>query len=108
MGSTKTGDNVGRDGETVFSDLNMFGQEWQVLETEPRFFDSQREPQLPHAKCILPNPKVASSRRRLGETMAREEAEKVCVNLDATTKASCVYDVMQTGDLDIAGAWYGN
>ena len=108
MGSTETGDKVGRDGETVFSDNNMFGQEWQVLETEPRLFDSQREPQLPHAKCILPDPSFASSRRRLGETMTRKEAERACANLGTATKEACVYDVMQTGDLEIAGAWYGN
>ena len=38
MGRFETGEMIGRDGSTVFEDANAFGQEWQVLDTEPKLF----------------------------------------------------------------------
>lgn len=103
MGSI-TGSMLGRDGSTVFDNVNEFGQEWQVLASEPNLFDTQREPQSPQAQCVLPSPQVSESRRRLGERTVRAEAEEACGRW-GMNKAACIYDVMKTGDLDLADAW---
>ena len=46
--------------------------------------------------------------RRLGEAkITQEEAETACAHLgnkDSAEKAACVFDVLATGDLDIAQA----
>lgn len=65
---TVSGTMIGRDGSTVFSDANEFGQEWQCLPTEPQLFEYQREPQLPHSRCVLPESHdTVKASRRLGE-----------------------------------------
>jgi hypothetical protein len=38
MGAFGTGHMIARDGKTVIEDANAFGQEWQVLDTEPTLF----------------------------------------------------------------------
>jgi hypothetical protein len=43
------------DGKTVRDDLNAYGQEWQVLSTEPTLFQTARFPQHPRV-CTLPPP----------------------------------------------------
>ena len=108
MGSpTNGGEKVGRDGAVWTKDLNAFGQEWQVTAEEPNLFQAVREPQAPQ-RCMLPNEMGPSSQleiRRLGETMARSEAEKACAKWKMN-KEACISDVMITGDKDLAEAFF--
>lgn len=102
MGSYSGGILLARDGKTVLSDTDSFGQEWQVTEEEPMLFRTARSPQYP-SKCILPTPQAAE-KRRLGETMARTLAEDACAHLRVPGKKfeNCVFDVMAIGDVEIA------
>ncbi len=62
-----------------------------------------RLPQHPNV-CILPSPKQASQlRRRLSATSLADElaAEKACEHW-GEGKDDCVFDVLATGDLDMA------
>merc|ERR1712150_165709 len=104
MGSVKTGEKLGRDGVTVFEDMNDFGQEWQVGASDPILFESTRAPQHPQ-KCNLPD-LTKETKRRLGETVAEEAAKIACKHLEdrASLFSFCVQDVMATGDLDLAQA----
>ena len=94
-----TGAMHGRNG-TVISDPNEFGNEWQVLDTEPMLFQTVRAPQYP-AKCIMPS--ATKTSRRLGESIAEKVAMKACEHW-GDQKDQCVYDVMALGDLEIAEA----
>jgi hypothetical protein len=106
MGKFGSNKFLARDGVTnYFWDHNAFGNEWQVLESEPKLFDdSKRFPQAPE-KCVMPQTKTESRHRRLGETVAREAAEAACAHWgdDAKARANCVSDVMALG-LDAADA----
>lgn len=108
MGSpSANGEKVGRDGAVWTDDLNSFGQEWQVTVEEPTLFQAVREPQAPQ-RCILPTQMGKSSEleiRRLGETLARSEAEEACADWKMN-KEACISDVMITGDKDLAKAFY--
>ena len=105
MGDFETGSKLARDGTTALKDnINAFGQEWQVLESEPKLFQTNRHPQHPDGKCLLPDPASnnARRRRRLGETVARDSAEQACAHWDETEQEHCIYDVMASGDMDLA------
>ncbi len=104
MGDFGTGHMIARDGETVLDDANAFGQEWQVLDTEPTLFQTVRFPQHPQ-KCTMPTPKTTGMlRRRLLETSSVDElaAEKACEHWGEQGKDDCVFDVLTTGDLEMA------
>jgi hypothetical protein len=47
MGDFRTGNMIARNGKTEMTDANAFGQEWQVLDTEPSLFQTLRLPQYP-------------------------------------------------------------
>lgn len=96
-----SGSMLARDGKTLMEDPIAFGQEWQVLDTEPKLFLTDRSPQHPLA-CELPS-LAQQSRRRLGSTIARAEAEQACAHWKEDQDA-CVFDVMATGDIEIATA----
>jgi hypothetical protein len=101
LGTYGEGVLLGRNG-TVFSmeDPASFAEDWQVLPGEPKLFqDSARFPQAP-AKCTRPDPAAKAARRRLGETVRKEAAIAACAHWEH--KDACVYDVMATGDLDLA------
>jgi hypothetical protein len=103
MGDFEQGRMIARDGTTVLDDANAFGQEWQVLETEPTLFQTLRLPQHP-MECTLPTPMLASQlRRRLAESSSVDElaAEKACAHW-GEGKDDCVFDVLATGDLEMA------
>jgi hypothetical protein len=103
MGDFEYGVKLSRDGKTVIDDANAFGQEWQVLDTEPSLFQRDRLPQYP-LECTLPTPMQASQlRRRLAETSSADElaAEKACEHW-GDGKDDCVFDVLVTGDLEMA------
>jgi hypothetical protein len=103
MGSYGAGKMVARDGSAILEDPNAFGQEWQVLPDEDMIFHSAEGPQAPE-KCYMP---VASSiRRRLGEsTISEQEAKFACARVSQEDFDMCVFDVMATGDKDVAGAY---
>jgi cysteine-rich repeat protein len=104
MGDFEKGRMIGRDGKTVLDDANVFGQEWQVLHTEPSLFQTVRFPQHPNL-CTMPPPMQASQlRRRLLESSSVDElaAEKACAHWGEGNKDACVYDVLTTGDLEMA------
>ena len=92
---------VARDGQTIIEDFNEFGQEWQVLSSEPMLFEAVRLPQHP-TQCRLPEPK-SESRRRLGQSIAEETARKACAGWGDAID-NCIFDVMATGDLELAEA----
>jgi hypothetical protein len=103
MGDFRTGHMIARDGNTVIEDANAFGQEWQVLDTEPSLFQTVRLPQHPNV-CTMPTPVQADHlRRRLAETSLVDEAaaEKACEHW-GDGKDDCVFDVLATGDLEMA------
>ena len=103
MGDFGQGRILASDGNTVLDDPNAFGQEWQVLVTEPSLFQTLRFPQHP-MECTLPPPVEASQlRRRLLEKSSVDEvaAEKACAQW-GEGKDDCVLDVLVTGDLEMA------
>jgi hypothetical protein len=105
MGDFVQGRMLARDGKTILDDPNAYGQEWQVLESEPTFFQTLRLPQHP-MECTMPTFKQASQlRRRLSETSSVDElaAEKACAHW-GEGKDDCVFDVLTTGDLEMAMA----
>jgi hypothetical protein len=96
---------LSRDGKTVMSDANAFGQEWQVLDTDPTLFQTARLPQHPQ-KCIMPSAKATSTLRRRLEESSMDQlaaAEKACAHW-GKGKDDCVFDVLATGDLEMAEA----
>jgi hypothetical protein len=104
MGDFRMGHTIARDGKTVIDDVNTFGQEWQVRDTEPSLFHTVRLPQHPQQECTLPPPMQASQlRRRLSESSSVDQlaAEKACEHW-GEGKDDCVFDVLTTGDLEMA------
>jgi hypothetical protein len=104
MGDFRMGHMIARNGKTVIDDVNAFGQEWQVLDTEPSLFHTVRLPQHPQQVCTLPPPMEASQlRRRLEESspISERAAEEACEHW-GEGKDDCVFDVLTTGDLDMA------
>jgi hypothetical protein len=102
MGDFEYGLKVARDGRTVLEDANTFGQEWQVLDTDPMLFQMVRLPQYPQ-KCTLPPPQATNMlRRRLSESTVDElSAAKACAHWGHGMD-ECVFDVLATGDLEMA------
>jgi hypothetical protein len=103
MGDFRMGHMISRDGKTIIDDANAFGQEWQVLDSEPKLFNTVRFPQHPQM-CTMPTPAQATSqlRRRLSESSVGElAAEKACEHW-GKGKDDCVFDVLTTGDLEMA------
>jgi len=102
MGEYGTGTWLSRNA-TVVEDPTVFGNEWQVLDTDADLFQHKRFPQYP-AQCTMPSPeREGRRRRRLGETVAMETAEKACAHW-GDQKDQCVFDVMAVGDLELAQA----
>jgi hypothetical protein len=107
LGDFGTGKTLARDGATELNDFSMFGIEWQVLPEETMLFHDISEPQFPK-RCIEPEDPRGERRRRLEEnTVSEEQAEAACaeVSNDAADIKDCVYDILATQDLDMAGAY---
>jgi cysteine-rich repeat protein len=103
MGALEKGAMLARDGSTVLANHDTFGQEWQVLDTEPKIFQTNRLPQHP-MQCTMPSTaQTATQRRRLSEFSKGTEiaAEKACAHW-GVGKDDCVFDVLTTGDLEMA------
>ena len=106
MGNFYTGAAKGRDGRTI-ENWEEYGMEWQVRDDEPKLFRTLREPQLPNARCKMPE--VQQSRRHLrsnADPAFLEQAQSACAHAgDSSDFEDCVSDVLATGDLGYAGAW---
>ena len=104
FGNYHTGERLGRDGVSVIEDDVEFGGEWQVRDTEPSLFATNRPPQYPQA-CRLPDPVISeTTRRRLGAAdIGWKEAEEACAGW-GEDKEHCIWDVIKSGDLELAEA----
>jgi hypothetical protein len=94
MGGFEKGRMLARNGETVLDDPNEYGQEWQVLASEPKLFQTNRLPRHPQV-CVMPPPKLVSQlRRRLSESSSIDELSSVrpCIGL-GQGKDDCIFDV---------------
>lgn len=103
LGAFGSGYRVGRNGKTIVEDWNAFGQEWQVLATEPKLFHVNDSPQHPQ-QCQLPSKVKDVSRRRLSG-LVYTEAEEACGHVEGTEYKDCIFDVLATGDVEMAGAY---
>lgn len=105
MGSYETGELVGRDGESVFLDTNLFGVEWQVNDDQPPLFQDAVGPQFP-IMCNLPRGKANDHRRRrlmdADGGISYAEAERACQSVPPAARESCIYDATATGNLAMA------
>lgn len=101
LGNYNTSQMLARNGTVVIDNPNDFAADWQVKEGEEMLFQITRAPQHP-SQCELPE--ASTTKRRLGETIALSTAEQACADWDVHFRASCVHDVMATGDLDLAAA----
>lgn len=105
LGSYPGGQMVARDKVTIVEDANEFGQAWQVLATDPKLFHSEGPVQQP-MKCMMPDTTKKSQKRRLGESMiTKEEAALACARASQGDHDACIFDVLATNDLDMAGSY---
>ena len=101
---------VGRDGTTVINDTNEFGQEWQVVESDPQLFHSY-DGAVVGGKCIMPpsySPERAAKiqRRLRASTITVTDAEMACGHLRHPEEIKlCVFDVIATQDLSMGRGW---
>jgi hypothetical protein len=89
--------------KTIINDWDTFGQEWQVLATEPKLFHVDESTQFPE-KCLMPTKVKAVSRRRL-DGLVYAEAEEACSHVNGVERDNCVFDVLATADVDMAGTY---
>jgi hypothetical protein len=92
---------IGRDRETILTDANEMGAQWQVTSVEPMLFTNVRAPQYPET-CILP---VVNSRRLNHSEESRRQAKTACSNVDDAVRQFCLDDVLLTGDFDLANGY---
>ena len=103
MGTYHKGLKMSRDNTTVMEDANEFGQEWQVLPSEPKLFHKVEGVQSP-IKCPLPD--INKARRRLREAViTQEDAETACSRVNIQDRDACVFDVLAVNDKEVAGAY---
>jgi len=105
MGSYPDGKSTGRVNlKSLMDDRNVFGQEWQVLASDPKIFHSIEGPQYP-SRCELSS--KYSLRRRLAKSeIPRAEAEILCSNISKIEEHDlCVFDVMATSDKSTVNAY---
>ena len=101
LGTYETGKKMGRNGITEIGSTDAFGLEWQVRKEEPMLFHDIQGPQYPE-QCTMP----AVSQRRLGEqTVGKEVALKACSHVEANDLKDCIFDVMASGDPDMAAVY---
>jgi hypothetical protein len=118
FGSYESGHMVARDRETIISDPNAFGQEWQVRDTDPQLFHLLDGPQYPQ-RCRMPaHPRNGATMGHLRTTanhgggdddgkgnISRSQAQKACSKASAEFQDDCIADVLLTHNLDMAGAY---
>jgi len=107
LGDYETGKTLARDGTTIMHDFTEFGDEWQVLPSDPRLFHESTYPQFPEL-CVKPEDPRGERQRRLDESaISIEQAEEACAKTleDPLSIKDCVYDILATQDLGMAGAF---
>jgi hypothetical protein len=95
LGSRRDTGMVGRDGNLI-ADVSKYGQEWQVMGSDPQLFQMSRYPQHPDP-CIQPD----VSRRRISE-LTMKIAQQACSHLSGKLNDICIFDVSSTGDENLA------
>jgi len=105
MGRFRDGAKLARDHVTVLKDNNIaFGMEWQVRDSDPHLFQTIKGSQFP-AQCRLPNAAKRIRRRRLEEIgISWDKAQRACSSWPEEGRDACIYDVLSTGDLEMADA----
>ena len=69
---TTTGFAMARDGTTnLAGEWNTYGEEWQVLSTEPKLFQENRAPQHPAGCSYDAQPQSAATKNRLATFLAQ-------------------------------------
>lgn len=106
MGSYPDGKMLARNMTSVVEDANEFGNEWQVLASEPTLFHNVEGVQHP-TKCVMPDQaKSSEKRRRLGELAITEgDAALACARVDEGDRDACIFDVLATNDKEMAGSY---
>jgi hypothetical protein len=109
-GNYRTGAKLARDGKTILQDPIAFGQEWQIQSAiDGQLFRNLEGPQHPAEQCRLPSlVESQDRRRRLGESQAKHhDAEVACSHVkdDPISFDNCVFDVLLTDDMEMAGAY---
>lgn len=111
LGHYPDGKRVGRDGVSLIQDVQAFGQEWQVLEEEPKLFQSYEGVVQAPTKCTMPTELEGESsnlrKRRLGEAfLSTDDIDNACAHVkDPVERQACRFDVMVTNDVGMAGAF---
>lgn len=103
MGSFSKGVTLARDNVTVLDEFNSFGQEWQVLHSEPKLFRVVEGPQHP-TQCEIPS-SLALRRRLADSTISLVDARKACADVREDAFDLCLFDVLATNDKMTAGAY---
>jgi hypothetical protein len=80
IGSYPTGEKMARDGKTIMSDTNAFGQEWQVRANEPKIFHSVEGPQFPET-CEMPTSEERRGRPLFEGALDLDDAKVPLFNL---------------------------
>jgi hypothetical protein len=84
--------------------MNEYGQEWQVTDVDPMLFQALVMPQYPQ-QCQLPQ-LTLPQRRRLDEIrVTQADAVRACEHVEVSEKEFCMYDVLATNDVEMAGAY---
>jgi len=103
MGSFAGGVKLARDNKTILTDSDTFGQEWQVLRSEPKLFHATVAPQHP-LECEIPT-KMEMRRRLQHSEITAQDAQKACENVNAGVINLCVFDLIVTQDMSMADAY---
>jgi hypothetical protein len=94
---------LARFGVHKMTDFNQFGQEWQVLHSEPMIFNERRAPQHPE-QCSLPT--VTAKRRLHEDTALYQVAEEACAGVEKASREFCIFGVTAAGTEDAASTYY--
>lgn len=104
LGSFPEGKMFARDGKTIFGKekANEYGLEWQVRPSEGMLFHDMEGAQAPQ-QCVMPD---KTQKRKLGESMmSQEDAAEACAHVTFEDLDECIYDVLSTNDIDLAGSY---
>ena len=119
LGSPRKKGLFGRNGQDMEADINGYGQDWQVTESEPKLFmAANREPQAPTKCTIVVDGGIGHTgvaapqlrgRRRLLELEDGTMVDRTAAAQDACSHVSsggmrqyCIDDVIATGNIELA------
>jgi von Willebrand factor type D domain len=102
MGSQHMVGMIARNKETVLTEANEMGAEWQVRDNEPMLFHEVRAPQYPQT-CTLP---TITGRRNLRKSdNEMKMAEAACSSVGESHRHFCIEDSLLSGDIKMAHAY---